>query len=548
MTVPLPVLVVGAGPTGLALATELRRTGVACRIVDRAANRPAHQARALTVWPGALDVLDRHGIADRVVAAGIRMSASRYYSDGRELAAVRFGGAAPGPVCEPQPALERIQRERLRELGTVVEWGTELIALQDTGDGVDAVLDGPAGQEELRVGWVAGCDGAASRARELAGIAFLGKTYPRSYILGDGDIDGADAPRDEVHYTLHRDGVLVVVPLPGGGLRVFADATRMPGAADADPQAPLGADQLQALVDERSTYPLTVRELTWSTRFQVHLRRAARYRAGRVLLAGDAAHIHSPAGGQGMNTGIQDGANLGWRLALLARGLADPERVLAAYESERRPVAAQVMRSSDQQTRMWNVRSGPVRRVRDRVLARMGRTGYLERTALPAMAQHDLDYTSGPHVGFRGGRRALGIGVPEVEVRPAGGVGVPLRSLLVGPEHVLLLWPGPDLAAARAVVAAGAALGAWLRVLVLLEASVAAGVPDTSLPVVVVPDGHAAHGPLDGCRAVLVRPDGYVAAATPGLGVAALLAPIRPAEPPNPVQSGNGVPAMTGAT
>ncbi len=535
MPVALPVLVVGAGPTGLALATELRRAGVACRVVDRAADRPANQARALTVWPGALDVLHRHGIADEVVAAGLTMGATRYFSDGKLLATVRFGEGRPVPVCEPQPALERIQRGRLAELGVDVEWGTELIALRDTGEAVEVVLDGPAGQELVTAAWVAGCDGANSKVRELAGIPFTGKTYPRSYILGDGDIVG-DVPRDEVHYTLHRDGVLVVVPLPEGGLRIFADATRMPGAADVDPEAPLTTGRLQALADERAPYPLEVRNLIWSTRFLVHLRRAERYRAGRVLLAGDAAHIHSPAGGQGMNTGIQDGANLGWRLALVAGRVAGEDRVLAGYEAERKPVAAQVMRSSDQQTRLWNVRSRIGRRIRDRVLARMGRTGFLETRVMPAMAQDDLDYTTSPDVGALGGRRALGTGIADVEATALGDAApVSLRSLLAGPGHTLLLWPAAgDLAAAGAALAAAAPLADRVEVRLLVSAAVGAGIGDgtAAKAAVVVPDGHAPHGPLEGCRAVLVRPDGYVAAASRSLDVEELLAPLRPAAEP----------------
>ncbi|WP_158228191.1 FAD-dependent monooxygenase [Pseudonocardia sp. MH-G8] len=538
MPVALPVLVVGAGPTGLALATELRRAGVACRVVDRAADRPAHQARALTVWPGALDVLDRHGIATDVVAAGLTLAATKFFSDGKLLATVRFGGGRPVPVCEPQPALERIQRARLAELGVEVEWGTELIGLRDTGDAVDVVLDGPSGQELVTAAWVAGCDGANSRVRDLAGIRFAGKTYPRSFILGDGDIVG-DLPRDEVHYTLHGDGVLVVVPLPGGGLRVFADVTRMPGAEDVDPDAPLSTEQLQTLADQRAPYPLQVRDLIWSTRFQVHLRRAERYRAGRVLLAGDAAHIHSPAGGQGMNTGIQDGAGLGWRLALITRGVAAEDRLLAGYEAERAPVAKQVMRSSDQQTRLWGMRSVLVRRIRDRVLARMGRTGFLEQKVMPAMAQDDLDYSASPGVGSNGGRRALGVGVADVEVRPVGAVSpVSLRSLLTGPAHTLLLWADPaDLAPVRAVLDAAAPLGDRLQVRVLVPSAAAPALTEgtaVAAAAVVVPDGHAPHGPLAGCRSVLVRPDGYVAGAAPGLDVTGLLAPLLPAPVPAP--------------
>ncbi|MGH3915756.1 MAG: FAD-dependent monooxygenase [Pseudonocardiaceae bacterium] len=544
MDAHIPVLVVGAGPTGLAVACELRRQGIQCRIVDRAADRPAHQARALTVWPGALDVLARHGGADQVVDAGLRLAASRYWSDDRLLATVRFGiDGGPVPVCEPQPEVERIMTARLTELDGAVEWQTELVDLQDRGNLAEVQLAGPGGVERLTASWVVGCDGANSRVRELAGIEFLGSTYPRSYILGDGEINGY-VPRDEVHYHLHRDGVVVVVPLPDGGLRVFAEDSRRGGSEVTDePAAAPTREQLQQLVDERLPYPLAIGELRWSTRFPVHLRKASTYRSGRCLLAGDAAHIHSPAGGQGMNTGIQDGANLAWKLALVLRGCAGRDRLLDSYPAERAPVAEQVMAAADKQTRLWGVRSWLGRRIRDAVLTKLGRSDVLKQRVVLAMAQNDLNYQRSPAVGKRGGRRALGIGLPEVNLIPVAGTApaagrapLTLRELLSNPRHVLLVLPGTSEGAvdrAREVVRATEPLVDRLAVHILVEQAIADQVGD--LPAVIAPDGYAPVGPLRGCALVLVRPDGYVADATTGLDTGTLLYDLQPAPPDPPV-------------
>ncbi|MFC5829644.1 FAD-dependent monooxygenase [Nonomuraea insulae] len=514
--IPLPVLVVGAGPTGLALATELRRQGITCRIIDRSLDRPAHQARAVAMWPGALDVLARHGTAADVIDAGVRMTAARYWSGARNVATVRLGdwrNGGPTMLGITQPAVESVMIAKLRELGVAVEWRTELVGLTDHGDRVDVRLDGPGGLEELSVAWVVGCDGAHSSVRELSGIPFAGRTYTQSFILGDGAVSGP-VPSGEAHYHLHPDGVLVLVSLPGGELRVFADATTA-GALDTAP----GVEDLQRLADERAPYRLEIKDLRWSTRFPVHMRQAAAYRSGRCLLAGDAAHVHSPAGGQGLNTGIQDAANLGWKLALILNGHGDAEQLLDSYEAERSPVAAQVLRAAHQQTRLWTVRSPVARFLRDTLLGLLGSAGLLERRFVPALTQDDLDYSKSPVVGSRGGRRAIGArGLPDVTVTPLrGGDPVLLSSLLADPRHTLLVMPGmdpltllPDLeplsdrVVPRVLVSKGSAYGEPYR----------------------VPGGFAAQGPLRGAKLILVRPDGYVADAVTDGDVARLIAPL----------------------
>ncbi|KOX12546.1 hypothetical protein ADL05_21250 [Nocardiopsis sp. NRRL B-16309] len=520
------MLVVGAGPTGLALACELLRQGVDCRVIDKAPDRPSDQARALTMWDGALDVLERHGIAQEVVSRGTPMTAARYWSRGRNFANVRFGeygrGAA-SPLIITQPAVEEVMRDRLKELGGHVEWRTRLRDLRDHGTHVEAVLEGPDGSEHVTTSWLVGCDGNRSTVREQAGITFGGSTYGRSFVLGDGDIDH-DVTPGEAHYVLHTDGVLVIVPLPGGKLRVFADATTV-----GDPDTAPTAAEIQRLADARSPFPLVVRDLQWSTRFEVHLRQATSYRSGRCLVAGDAAHVHSPAGGQGLNTGIQDAANLAWKLALVLEGRAGAETFLDSYQAEREPVAAGVMRSSHQQTRLWTMRSPVTRALRDALMGRAARSGLLERRMVPAMAQLDLDYTASPAVGEGGGRRALQHDLPDADLVPvAGGPRVRLGRLLADPRHTLVVLPGADAAGARAAVEAAAPLADRVQTLVLLtpEAAAAGSPAGTYL----LPRGHAGTGArAAGRRLVLVRPDGYVAGTSTTLDPADLLRPLAPA-------------------
>lgn len=388
-----PVLVVGAGPTGLTLACTLLRFGVACRIVDRR-NGPGLEPKALILWSGALEALRRTGISDAVVEQALPLTAATYWARRRRIGRVRFGGltdtAFPMPLCLPQPVTERLLHARLVELGGSVEWGVEADNATGGKEHVRAELRDSSGRtESVTTPWLVAADGTHSRMRSCLGIPFTGHTYERMFLLGDGLVDGP-APIDEAQYHLTPDGVLVVVPLPGGGHRVFFDVP--PDDATAAPDGVL----LQRLLDARGPGGLRLREVWWTSRFRVHTKAAARFRQGQAFLVGDAAHCHSPAGGQGLNTAVQDGYDLGWKLATVLRG-ADAA-LLDSYEPERRPASLRAIRNADQQTRLWLLRSPAARALRDLTMRQLSRWRVLERRLVPQLAQLDLDHTNSPAV------------------------------------------------------------------------------------------------------------------------------------------------------
>ncbi|WP_431933702.1 FAD-dependent monooxygenase [Micromonospora sp. RP3T] len=323
------VLVVGAGPTGLAVAVTLAGRGVTTTVVDRLAAPPV-TSRAAVVHAGTLEVLDRIGVADPLAARGLRSARFSVRDRDRLLLTVPFDrlpSRYPYALLISQAETEAVLADRLTALGGRVLRPYELTGLDLDGDGATArFADGGA----VRARWVVGADGMHSRVRELAGIGFGGPADPgESFLLGDVRVDSA-LPRDQVSLFLSRGGPLVWAPLPDGTVRLVA-------TVDAAPREPR-AHHLQALLDERGPVrrPDRVTEVVWASRFRIHHRIASRYRSGPVLLAGDAAHVHSPAGGQGMNLGLRDAVALGEALAV------GPE-ALDRYAADRRPRAEEVL-------------------------------------------------------------------------------------------------------------------------------------------------------------------------------------------------------------
>jgi 2-polyprenyl-6-methoxyphenol hydroxylase-like FAD-dependent oxidoreductase len=355
------VLIVGAGPTGLALAAALRQREVEVVVIDQAAEM-ARTSRAAVIHARTLEVLDAVGVTQELVSRGSIVPRFSVRDGDRALITIDFDHLPtdhPYTLMLSQDQTEAVLRARLEELGVEVHQSCEFASLQQDADGVKATLgDGRA----IKAQYLVGCDGMHSVVREHAGIGFTGAAYGDSFVLADVVLDW-DLDAAEVMLYFAPAGLVVIAPLPGGRHRIVA-------TVDDAPEAPDRAF-IQALLDERGPKrgPAQVGEVTWSSRFRVHHRLADRYRDGRVFLAGDAAHVHSPAGGQGMNTGIQDAIALAERLSGVLRG-GEAEATLDRYESERRPVAAQVVHLTDRLTALATV-NGRTRRLLRNTLLRL---------------------------------------------------------------------------------------------------------------------------------------------------------------------------------
>ena len=340
------VLIVGAGPTGLALAAALTARGVRTTVIDRLVEG-ANTSRAAVVHARTLEVLETLGVSARLAALGIHAQRFTIRDRDRVLVPIDFGSLPtryPYTLMVSQAVTERVLLQRLVELGGRVLRPYALADLAQDPRGVTATLDDGT---TLRARYLVGADGMHSIVRDRSGIAFVGGSYGESFVLADVRLDGR-VPSDEVILYFSAAGLVVVAPLPDGVHRIVA-------AVDEAPEQPSAA-YIQALLDARGPRHnrANVRDVVWGSRFRVHHRVANVYRVGRVLLAGDAAHVHSPAGGQGMNAGILDAMTLADALpAALTHG---QEAALDAYGARRRPIAEQIVSLSDRLTRLATVR------------------------------------------------------------------------------------------------------------------------------------------------------------------------------------------------
>src|SRR3989454_10265008 len=335
------VLVVGAGPTGLVLALWLARLGIQVRIIDKTAG-PGSTSRALAVQARTLEFYRQLGFADELVEAGLVFSAANLWARGRRAAHVELGrlgaGKSPFPygLIYPQDEHERFLIERLKELDVRVERMTELIDFEEVDGRIVARLQGST----CETACLAGCDGARSTVREKLGISFPGGTYEHLFYVADVDASGPLMDR-ELHVSIDESDFAAVFPLKGEG-RVRLIGTIRPGAEKEGEH--LGWEDVGKNVLQRLR--IDVRRVNWFSTYRVHHRVADRFRTGRAFLVGDAAHIHSPVGGQGMNTGIGDAVNLAWKLAAVVRGDAD-QAILDTYETERIAFARRLVATTD---------------------------------------------------------------------------------------------------------------------------------------------------------------------------------------------------------
>ncbi|MFY1675614.1 MULTISPECIES: FAD-dependent monooxygenase [unclassified Streptomyces] len=494
------VLVVGAGPSGLLTAVELMRRGVRVRIIDRDAE-PSTTPKALSVWPRALDILQDAGLGDSVHRESVRIGRLSYFSERRPLASFALTRDTACRVL-PQHETERLLTRRLHELGGKIERSTRLLALEGVdfsdaladGGVVTAVVEGADGVvRRIDAPFVVGADGAGSAVRGQLGIGFEGSTYGMAFALVDARVEG-DLPTDECLFYQSSGGALVVVPMPDGVHRFLSVMPR--GKEE------VTLDLMRDIVDERGPRGVHLTEAVWQAVFRVHARHATRFRTGRVFLVGDAGHVHSPAGGQGMNNGLQDAQNLGWKLAAVIRGESPPS-LLESYGRERSEATRQIVRDTDLQTRAW-VADSPIKvRARDAAFRLFERTGVVTRFYTPVMAGRRLAYPP-----TRESQRPSGISRCGLRDRIPGGLKpgavFPRRTALAhavsGPKADPHAWTlvvvPPDAAWSREIGHIARRYGTLLRTVVLprreLRSEGACSRPGYHL---VRPDGHlAAHG------------------------------------------------------
>ena len=597
------VLVVGAGPTGLTLAGQLAAYGVSVRIVDPKPH-PVMESRALAVQPRTLEVL-RGTVTARLLERGNPAVHLHWHADGRSARLPLFDmgmadTAYPYLLFLSQAETEAAMVEHLAEVGVTVEWGTRLLDFahyHGSGQGDEGLecnlvqataadqhpsTEGLTPSETLRARYVVGCDGAHSRVRELAGITFAGGRYPQTFLLADLDADGLDPGAAHVWFGQH--GPLFFFPLRRpAAWRVLTprpDRPSPPVGPEAAAEPPQGGSgrqdvvgsahvtdaELQDVVDAATGGTVRLSSPIWSTVFRIHHRHAETYRSGSVFLAGDAAHIHSPAGAQGMNTGIQDAANLGWKLGLVCHGRATP-RLLDTYDRERRPVGAFVLRFTNRAFTAATSSAAPVRFARThlapRALGLAARVPKTRAVAFRTVSQLGIRYpnlltpasssTKMPTrlgvlrsrmAGRRAGHPRPGERLPDAQVT-AGQERLWMHDALTAPGfHLLLCGPAEHWDPAE-VAELHAAHRPWLHLHQVLPrggvptAGHSAGPVESSGRPVRVPvdvpvdelvdtDGVARRRwHIRGAEALLVRPDGHVAARDSDAnldGVRALLA------------------------
>jgi 2-polyprenyl-6-methoxyphenol hydroxylase-like FAD-dependent oxidoreductase len=428
-------------------------------LVDRSHDR-VHESRALAIQPRTLEVLAGLGITDRLVVRGNAAVRLRLHTRHREVAVPLFDigltdTAYPYLLFLSQAETERILADHLTTSGITVERGVALTGLRAGHDAVTAVLRHDNGSDEqISARYVVGCDGAHSTVRTAVGIGFAGGSYSQTFVLADAEAHGI-AP-DAAHAFLSERGMLFFFPL--GAPASWRLLVMRPPGDQTPPDAPVTLDEVQALADTYTRGTVRLHDPVWMTNFRLHHRAANHYRAGRVFLAGDAAHIHSPAGAQGMNTGIQDAVNLGWKLAHTLRGVADPS-VLDTYEPERAPVGRMVLRMTDRAFTIATSTNPLVRFARTRVAPaiiplvlkpKIGRS-----FAFRTVSQLGIRYRSsplslnGPHAPRHGPK--AGDRLPDAPVVLDGQTSTLHNALTPPGWHVVLsgpteAWPADELA------------------------------------------------------------------------------------------------------
>jgi 2-polyprenyl-6-methoxyphenol hydroxylase-like FAD-dependent oxidoreductase len=387
------------------LAIELARRDIHCRIIDKA-TQPSSTSRALAIFPRTLEAFECMDVIEDIIRLGHKINGLTVHGKERSGTLSFTGVDSPYPfvISLPQCETEKILVDQLEELGVSVEWNTALIRLEQDEHGVSAGLRRADGSEELsRSSWLIGCDGAHSAVRKTLNASFTGAPYEDAFALADVKANWLFS-EDEAQLFLHPAGALGVFPLGGGKYRLVAD---LPNAAPIGGGEPT-LEEFQRIVDTRGPSNIILESATWLAQFHVSHRMVKDFRHGRVFLAGDAAHIHSPAGGQGMNTGIQDAFNLGWKLASVEARQAGPE-LLDSYTPERAPVAQDVINLTDRMTQLALLRNPLSQGLRDLLLPLAAGVAPLRHWMANTLTELSVHYRGSPIVADNWGKSIPGL-------------------------------------------------------------------------------------------------------------------------------------------
>jgi len=434
------VVIVGAGPTGLLLAGELERRDVSCLLID-ALDAPQSWDRATVVHPRSMEIFEALGLADRFLDQGVKVRAARFRSDGETLGERDHGLADSRygfDLGVSEEVTESVLTANLERHGGGVTRSTRLVGLRPRPDGIAATLERNGERREVLTSWVVGCDGFHSAARELTGIEFPGTDVKAPWAVFDATLEGWDEEFD-VNAAYLDSPPVILTPLPGRRWRVYLRPT--------SDTSDLVADAAEVI--HRYKPEVTFAAVENPARFHCHSRVAARFRSGRVLLAGDAAHVCSPAEGHGMNTGLQDAFNLGWKLAPVCKGVSGPA-LLDSYEAERRPVALRVVESGEAVEGGQAMTAKDDRAARDAVIRETYADPESAHHEAVAAAELDRSYADcGAVMGDTGNGVAPGYRLPDtLPVHPAAGEPCALHELTHRPDHTLLVLGGREAAPA----------------------------------------------------------------------------------------------------
>jgi 2-polyprenyl-6-methoxyphenol hydroxylase-like FAD-dependent oxidoreductase len=446
------VLIVGAGPTGLSMAIELERYGIACRILDKQI-KPVSTSNALVAQTRTLEVWDDIGLIEKALACGIPLKGGNFFSKNKQIADLDFNNLESYyqfVLGISQHQTEEMLLSFLKDKGITVAMSTNLLDLSIYPTHVLTTVSRPDGTEEqIKSQWLVACDGGRSWIREKCHIPFEGKELPQHFVLADVEIT-SELMHDKLNMFTSPKGILAIIQFDKKYSRIIAEVT---GDAELQKAKSLTFAQVKRLVEERCPFSVEIKEPVWTSGFWIHERLAKDFQVKRVFFAGDAAHIHSPAGGQGMNTGIQDVNNLAWKLAAVIQGKS-PESILKTYTQERQAVARQVLKSTTLLTKIMTLRNPLLQYIRNWLIATLANSKKYQIKITNTLTQLLIQYQEnmlvkdylGDQAGPKSGSRMLDVNLNQITPSNATPHPQPSRlfDLVRGTQMVLLCFMGLD--------------------------------------------------------------------------------------------------------